>query len=414
MKTNKPVTFLDLYNSKLKPHHSGIDGRFRDDVNQCLIAPDNKNIVLDDEFAIEAFLKQHASSPLTFTQYAREIERLRLWSIIIKDLPLSSLNTNQIEEFIEFLKKPPASWIAESRSRKWSENWRPFVKTAAGGGQQLSPNAIKVALAALDSLFTWWCDVGYSRRNPFSTVRGKAKKAGRIKEDADSKVERYLNENMWSAVTQVIDEMPAAEPKELIEKQRATFILSFMYLLGPRVQELSDATMRDFRRKNGFWFWHVPKGKGSKKGDVALPPEMFERLMAWRTCLNLPGNPKSTEGMAVLPKLNKFGVPVFTSGSGITPRRINQILKSIFEAAAKRPGLTPDESENLVRASAHWMRHTAITSKVNAGMDIVKVKNDARHSDLKTTMRYVHSTDDERSEEARKHKTNWNIQPEEE
>ena len=54
----------------------------------------------------------------------------------------------------------------------------------------------------------------------------------------------------------------------------------------------------------------------------------------------------------------------------VTARRLNQILKKIFHAAAEL--LPPDaehKKEKLRAASAHWSRHTGITAKLDSGID---------------------------------------------
>ena len=89
--------------------------------------------------------------------------------------------------------------------------------------------------------------------------------------------------------------------------------------------------------------------------------------------------------------------------TAMTARRMNQLLKEIFWSAAVI--LEPDhptKAEKLRRASAHWGRHTAITAKVDAGMDPRYVQKDARHSDPRTTALYTHEDDDKRHDDAQK------------
>ena len=95
-------------------------------------------------------------------------------------------------------------------------------------------------------------------------------------------------------------------------------------------------------------------------------------------------------------------------GSPITARRLNQILKKIFNAAAE---LLPDDAEHkkekLRAASAHWGRHTGITAKLDSGIDERFVQKDARHTDARTTQRYIHEEEERWHEEAQKQRLHW-------
>ena len=94
--------------------------------------------------------------------------------------------------------------------------------------------------------------------------------------------------------------------------------------------------------------------------------------------------------------------------SPITARRLNQILKKIFHAAAELlPPEVEHKKEKLRAASAHWGRHTGITAKLDAGMDQRYVQKDARHTDARTTQRYIHEEEERWHDEAQKQKLPW-------
>ena len=77
--------------------------------------------------------------------------------------------------------------------------------------------------------------------------------------------------------------------------------------------------------------------------------------------------------------------------------------------------LLPPESEHkrekLRAASAHWGRHTGITAKLDSGMNERFVQKDARHTDARTTQRYIHEEEERWHDEAQKQQLPWTTVP---
>jgi integrase len=83
-------------------------------------------------------------------------------------------------------------------------------------------------------------------------------------------------------------------------------------------------------------------------------------------------------------------------------------LKRLFvQAALSLPAKQIHKADKLRKASAHWGRHTGITEKVNAGIHERFVQKDARHSDARTTRRYIHEEEDRWHDEAQKQRLRW-------
>ena len=76
------------------------------------------------------FLYSYRGSLDTFNAYRREIERFLQWAWFVHEKPLSDLKRLDIEEFIEFCRNPPRSWIStkivnrfldEDGARVWNQ-----------------------------------------------------------------------------------------------------------------------------------------------------------------------------------------------------------------------------------------------------------------------------------------------------
>lgn len=355
-----------------------------------------------DADAIRCFLSEYDRSPGTHRIYQRECERLLLWSLVDCGKPMSSLNRQDFEGYLNFLAdpQPSALWCGAKVSRT-SEKWRPFVGP-------LSESAVLTAMAAVNSLMTYLVDAGYLMGNPLGLIRQRRRKmsgevTGPLRAVAQTeemeKVERFLDQQMWDAVTAAIEAMPRDAERGRDEYERARFIAAILYMLAPRAGELESHRMNSFREERGLWWWHVV-GKGGKKAKVPVADDMLQALIRYRKYLGLTAVPRRDDNTPLLVSVK--------NGSPITARRLNQILKQIFSAAAE---LLPPEAEHkkekLRAASAHWGRHTGITAKLDSGINERFVQKDARHTDARTTQRYIHEEEERWHDEAQKQRLPW-------
>ncbi|WP_049786586.1 MULTISPECIES: tyrosine-type recombinase/integrase [Mycetohabitans] len=68
--------------------------------------------------------------------------------------------------------------------------------------------------------------------------------------------------------------------------------------------------------------------------------------------------------------------------------------------------------DELDRASAHWLRHTAGSHQADGGLDLRTVGDNLGHVSLTTTSRYLHQQEDTRHRETvAGHKMHWHDAP---
>ena len=105
-------------------------------------------------------------------------------------------------------------------------------------------------------------------------------------------------------------------------------------------------------------------------------------------------------------------LPIGKSQRSLTRAAIHNIVKAVFEKAADELRLRGPEfagrAEQLSRASAHWLRHTAGSHMADGDVDLRYVRDNLGHESLKTTSQYLHSDDDLRHKETEsRHRINW-------
>ncbi len=350
------------------------------------------------------FLSEYDRSPGTARIYQRECERLLLWAVHECGKPLSSLTRQDFEGYLNFLADPqPAERWCGPKARRESPQWRPFVGP-------LNESALLTALAAVNSLMAYLVDAGYLAGNPLGLIRQRRRKLalGEVSAgtasvapaiEASASVERFLDADMWAAVSQAVESLPRASKAQVDEYERMRFVCALLYMLAPRAGELESHRMNSFREERGLWWWHVT-GKGAKQAKVPVPDDMIQALVRYRKHLGLSAVPRRSDTTPLLVGLR--------DRAPITARRLNQLLKRLFFQAAELLG--PDQqhkAEKLRAASAHWGRHTGITAKVDAGIEERYVQKDARHSDRRTTQRYIHEEERRWHEEAQKQRLPW-------
>lgn len=136
-------------------------------------------------------------------------------------------------------------------------------------------------------------------------------------------------------------------------------LVCMLGLLGLRRAEASNARVEDLALSRGHWVLKVV-GKGEKFAIVPLPPAVHravERAVGDRDA-----------GWILL---NSVGHQ--TDGRSLTLR-----LRALAAAGGLR----------IQRIYPHALRHSFVTTMLDAGVDLRDVQIAARHSDPKTTMRY--------------------------
>lgn len=94
----------------------------------------------------------------------------------------------------------------------------------------------------------------------------------------------------------------------------------------------------------------------------------------------------------------RHGVGGTPGETGISAARLRQIIGEFFEAAADRLDTRdPALAAKLLHASPHWLRHTHATHALDAGVELVAVRDNLRHASIATTSTYLHSEEAKRA-----------------
>jgi len=358
---------------------------------------------IDLEYALK-FLYSYNGSSATYNSYRREIERLLQWCWRIEEVSVLSLKRESIEEFIRFFFNPPMAWIGTKNVARFknskgkrvvNEDWRPFVTTVSksefrGGAeadpQQFCPSqsAIKATFSILSSFYGFLIQESLIESNPVALIKQKSKF---IRKDQIKPIVRRISNLQWDYVLETA-ELMAQENAE--EHERTLFIMNCLYAMYLRISELvaderSKPVMGDFRKDHdGSWWFHVI-GKGNKNRTVTVCNDMLKALKRYRKSLGLSLLPSPDEQTPLISKVKG-------KGSVTSTRQIRRVVQNCFDASYQRmkdDGLE-DDALDLKAATVHWLRHTGISEDVKL-RPREHVRDDAGHSSMATTDRYIDS-----------------------
>ncbi|HJN38052.1 MAG TPA: site-specific integrase [Gammaproteobacteria bacterium] len=359
-------------------------------LNEYFLQLEIDNISSDYQVS-KLFLKSYTHSKDTYNVYRREVERFLQWVWRIKKTSIQAVNREFITEYLDFIKKPPASWVGNQQEPRYLDKqgamtanpkWRPFVisKDRDISSFQFTNNSIKSLLASLSTYFGFLMQENYININPIQQLRQKTQL---IRSFQSTRVTRILSAKQWSFI---IDEI-SVRAKSDSQYMRHYFILSMFYLLGVRISELSSdkhqcPMMSDFKCDNKGRWWFQTIGKGNKQREIAIPKALLSIFEEYRISIGLTPLPVYNESYPLIPKLKGQG--------GIGTRQIHKVVTECFKIAAdqfKLLGETED-AERLLSATPHWLRHTSISHDVEH-RPLIHVQMDAGHSKISTTSDYV-------------------------
>lgn len=356
----------------------------------------------DDMTQALAFLKCYRGSKGTFNSYRREVERLLQWSWLIAKKSIKTLKRTDIENFIEFCQRPPASWIGVKKAPRFVTKdalripnvaWRPFVVTVSKAAHkkgirpnvndfELSQGAVRESFAILGSFYNYLLQEEYVPMNPVALIRQKSKYIR--KQQGHSKIRR-LTERQWQYVINTARKMADANA-DLHE--RTLFIMSALYLMYLRISELAanerwKPCMNDFERDADENWWFTTVGKGNKERQIAVSDSMLAALKRWRQHLDLSSLPSPADGSPLLPKVRGRGAISST-------HYLRDIVQSCFDQAVEQLKVDGyvDDAESLIEATVHWLRHTGISDDVKH-RPREHVRDDAGHSSGAITDLYI-------------------------
>ncbi len=334
----------------------------------------------NDAEAISAFLSEYRESSLTLQAYAKEIERLLLWCIHIARVNISSLRRNHLVDYQSFLKNPQPRklWCGPKVARQLKDGsvnpaWRAF------GAAGLSVTTLNKAITILDSFFNYLVQTNYLTGNPLAVERRRKKR----NREQSKIIDRYLELDEIHAVLNALADYPSKDEDQQFQIVRARYIILLMFYTGLRIAEAAAHKMGNFTQRESNWFLRVV-GKGKKLREIPVPDELLKALADFRLQVGLESaQPQFREKTPLIPMQNLK--------QSISARRINQILKWAFQLGANRLEVQhPRKASKLRSASAHWLRHSYVTSLLDSGAPLKVAQENAGHSDIGTTMRYRH------------------------
>lgn len=349
-----------------------------------------------DAEAIRTFLREYHTSKLTYRSYLKELERLVLWCVHIQKMTISDLKREHLVNYRAFLSDPTPRerWCGPRVPRYKSTgevnpDWRPFASPLSGP-------TIRKTISILDSFFNYLVQNNYLAGNPMAVDK-------RRKGAKSRSTDRWLERDEINVTLDALDAYRRDNPDADYEITRAKYIILSLFYTGLRLAELTHHTMGHFMLIENEWYLSVV-GKGEKERKIVVVDEYLDILSRFRLQMGLSKYPTFEEKTPLVPAKN--------FENALTDSRIWQILKwafglgaNAYEAMGAR---SSDEdlkyhhkASKLRKASAHWLRHSYGTYLVKSGCPIEKVKELMGHSDLSTTMIYVHISKDDLHESAR-------------
>lgn len=377
-----PITELIL------PHAlSGHDG-----INRCqqfaLIQAKN------DHEALQAYLSRYQRH--THKAYQKELERLLLWAVMVKQKPLSSLMTDDCEDYKQFLAQPSAHFIGHYGSRKRTPAWKPFMRP-------LSPSSQRQAIQIIRTAFEWLVDVRYLMSNPWKVVRDP-EVAQAI---TPLQIDRALPEALWQKWIAVLTQHSALpENKQFRVALTAILLMGDSGLRRVEVTSLIRAQLQQSQFGTDTWELKV-LGKRNKWREVPVSARTIQALEAhWQDRdKNL-----FDEEHTITPLLCPLVIPQTSSSAKrhhlenhYTADSLYRLIKKTIRSLVNDAVFCENERRILLKVGAHSFRHTFGTQAVAKEVPIDVVQKVLGHASVSTTSLYVKAEKQRVMEEVEKY-----------
>lgn len=186
----------------------------------------------------------------------------------------------------------------------------------------------------------------------------------------DIKVTMHRQPDVGHFTTSQVGAILAAPDVSDTFGRRDMVLLSLMYDSAARVQEICDLTVEDLRLRKPYAV--SISGKGNKTAVVPLMRETVDVLKKYLSESKLD-NP------------SKGNSPLFSNHSGekLTRAGVTYILKKHCDAARIRDPSFPK------KVSPHMLRHSKAMHMLQAGIDLIYIRDFLRHSQITTTEIYA-------------------------
>jgi site-specific recombinase XerD len=373
---------------------NGVNGLFRRRDIPCLIAAN------DDYEAINAWIATQTSHH-TRRSYRKEAERILLWSILVRQKALSSLDHDDCLAYRDFLRdpQPREQWCAPRGRRRFGPLWRPFEGP-------LAPAAEAHALTVLGALWQFLVAKNYLIGNPWAGI----KPVQPTKHSAARA--RAFTKKQWAFIQYMLSQQDASGAG-----LRLLFVVNFAYATGMRLSELVKAKVTDLKRlefSDGEQGWVIGViGKRSKWREIPVPDSVMELTHEYLTARGLPADPSLCEEDTFLigriPATYAAGAKAqdhFDRKRGIAEGTLYDELKRFFTLCAENMRSDdPVAANRLLNASTHWLRHTFATHALNDHdnpLPLHMVQETLGHASPATTTIYVDTEIKERMRATRK------------
>ena len=160
-------------------------------------------------------------------------------------------------------------------------------------------------------------------------------------------------------------------PTDTIQGRRHLAILAFLYDTGARANELISFSAHNLNLTKPYHV--VLSGKGRKKRIVPIHEKLVLILKAYMKDVNIELN-----------NISKQPLFVNVHGRKLTSAGLTHIIMMYADKVRENfPALMPE------RWSPHSFRHSKATHLLQAGMNIIYVRDFLGHSSVKTTETYV-------------------------
>jgi len=275
-------------------------------------------------------------SPQTVTLYGRLLGDFRSWlSEQGPPLAVADIEPRHVRGFLLHLSQRP-------KRPGWQH------RTTPTGG--LATETLRGYHRVLSSFFAWCEREGLlNGYRPMQNVPRPRPEHKEMRVLSDAEVKRFLG---------LLDK-PSS-------KKRTLFVaFSLMWRLGLRISEVCDARLSDLDLDNGSL---VVRGKGRKQRRLPVRKGLGPVLRGYVADLR----PRYANGCDRL-LVSYTGEPLRPSS-----------LRRSFTRYARRCGIT---------GTPHTLRHSFATKAIRRGVNPFKLMRLLGHSDIKTTMRYVHVSD---------------------
>lgn len=375
-----------------------------------------------DYEAVRRFLKSTGRTETTFKNYRTQVERLLLWSWTKRGKSFREFKRSDMEDFMDFCKRPDPSWISTSISSRFvlidgvyepNPDWRPFhMRTEKAHAKEaieknkevpeptfhMADSSVRQVYAILNSLFTYSTAEGVMQGNPCTLIKRDRDLNKWKSKEFKEPVQRSLTPLQWEYVINTAELMAAEKPTP---GERTLFCIVLMFGCYLRVSDLTGnghwvPTMKCFKQVGEDWWYHVV-GKGNVQDKIAVRPDCINYLVRYRRHRKLPDYPGITDKAALLTTVH--------GRDGLTSRQIRIDVQAVFDRAseAMRKDGFPEKDTNALRAaSLHWFRHTGATFDA-PHRNPKHLQADMRHASLSTTQNiYYSALDDARSADVAK------------